>query len=266
LFLDNWKREELECLRDTGNAKSKRIWENGLPHYFVKPVPTDTVIVKEQFIRAKYEKKEFAVEPPKENSILPWKEGSLVKQGAVVKNWKKRHFILCGTLLLYFKKQKDTFAAGEIPLVDAMNVQATDETIEGRNLLFCITTPTRNFVIQAQSPREVWEWVQTLRNAIKYLCTPNLEGCLASTISIDKSLVTKLQNAVPIQKRKLNKKTFNNTFVGCSLVDYLICFSSLASRKDAAQVGQKLIEQGFIHNVTEFPTFTDDYSLYTFQK
>lgn len=35
---------------------------------------------------------------------LPQKDGYLVKKGEVVKNWKKRWFVLHGSLLCYFKK------------------------------------------------------------------------------------------------------------------------------------------------------------------
>jgi PH domain len=38
------------------------------------------------------------------------KDGWLVKQGAVVKNWKKRFFVLEGTTLHYFKRATDAYA------------------------------------------------------------------------------------------------------------------------------------------------------------
>ena len=35
---------------------------------------------------------------------MPSKDGYLVKKGEVVKNWKKRWFVLHGSVLCYFKK------------------------------------------------------------------------------------------------------------------------------------------------------------------
>lgn len=53
------------------------------------------------------------------SSKVPTKEGYLTKQGIVVKNWKKRWFVMEGTLLAYFKKPKDVFPAGYIVFKDA---------------------------------------------------------------------------------------------------------------------------------------------------
>jgi hypothetical protein len=35
---------------------------------------------------------------------MPSKDGYLIKKGEVVKNWKKRWFVLHGSLLCYYKK------------------------------------------------------------------------------------------------------------------------------------------------------------------
>jgi len=58
------------------------------------------------------------------------KEGFLVKQGIVRKNWKKRWFIMDGTLLYYFRKQKDPYPAGIIQFRDANNIDCVSEPIE----------------------------------------------------------------------------------------------------------------------------------------
>ncbi len=50
---------------------------------------------KEQFMKAKYERKEYHKDAKPVNTVnsecgLPCRTGYLTKQGAVVKNWKKR--------------------------------------------------------------------------------------------------------------------------------------------------------------------------------
>jgi len=90
LFLDNWKREELESMLDNGNSKSRQTWEGSLPSYFIKPTHSDSVPLKEQYIRSKYERKEYSQSNKHESYSLSYKkEGYLTKKGSVVKNWKK---------------------------------------------------------------------------------------------------------------------------------------------------------------------------------
>ena len=61
-------------MRELGNAKGNAIWEANLPPFYVRPTPEDSKcasssllavphlscsLFKEQFIKAKYERKEF---------------------------------------------------------------------------------------------------------------------------------------------------------------------------------------------------------------
>ena len=57
------------------------------------------------------------------------KEGFLIKQGATVKNWKRRYFALFPHSLVYFKHKGDASAAGEISLRAGGTVEIEDLNI-----------------------------------------------------------------------------------------------------------------------------------------
>lgn len=165
-------------MRDNGNFKSVGIWENHMPKHYQKPSPQDSVALKEQFIRAKYERKEFSTESknglfsyttfhlPIDVDVkegITFKEGFLTKKGNVVKNWKRRWFVLNGTVLSYYKKpkvlfisyifihDKDDFPAGQILVKDATHVDCLSESLDNKSFCFVVKTPQREFYISADS-------------------------------------------------------------------------------------------------------------------
>jgi len=265
LFLDNWKRDELEIMRDTGNTKSLAIWEANKPKCFVKPCLADSSILKENFIRAKYERKEYCADTKRESKDgLPQKEGYLTKRGIVVKNWKRRWFVQQGSLLLYYKKQSDPFPAGEILLNEATQIDCLAESVDNKAFCFVIKTPGREFFISADNGKEMYDWIQSMRAAKSCLNTTKPEGHSAADINV-KDIIAKISAGVPVGKRKLNKKTFLNAFFGVSLVDWLITYMEAKSRAEAVIVGQKLMDEGFVQSCTN-EKFSDGYSLYQFLK
>jgi len=267
LYLDNWKREELEFLRDNGNKKSLSVWEPHIPSYFVRPIPGDSIIFKEQFIRSKYELKEF--QTPQTATIksgeLPTKEGFLTKQGIVFKNWKKRWFVLTGTLLCYFRKQQDPFPKGMIQFSDARTIDCLMESIDNRANCFVVETPSRSFFITADSPRDMYEWVEALKSAKALLSRQDPNGSKASQIDV-KDLLSKISTAISIQKRKLRKKTYPNCFIGTTAVDWMMQNLGLESRDEGVILGNKLLQEGFIHNLTSTSFIDKSSAFYQFLK
>jgi len=135
MIIDNWKREELQSMKSIGNLKSKREWFCSVPLGFEPPIATDPVILKEYFIKAKYIRKLFQKEKDYTQYGLV-KQGLLVKQGNVVKNWKKRHFLLWGSLLYYCKNSKDAKPAGLIPLQEVTSIDCQNDPLEGKTHLY----------------------------------------------------------------------------------------------------------------------------------
>jgi hypothetical protein len=265
LFLDNWKREELEFIRDGGNIKSKSSWECNIPQFFIRPSPTDSTALKEQFIRSKYERKEYMGESKTEPFSLTYvKEGFLTKKGSVVKNWKRRWFVLYGTILSYYKKQKDPFPAGVILLKEATSIDCLSDPIDNKAYCFVIHTPNRDFFITAESGKEMFDWVQALKVAKFNYCSDKPTGKKATDFDV-KEVIPKLSNEISIQKRKLNSKTFPNCFIGSSAVDWMIEKLNIQSRNEAVELGKKLLSDEYIQSVSA-DSFKDDYTFYQFLK
>lgn len=125
--LDNWDRTQVSCMEENGNEKVRLVYEKHLPEYYRRPKQSDTKlvlveflefsmfsmfcsfstrVVREQFIRAKYERREFSKTLDTEYSKGDL-AGMLMKRGKEDGKFLPRKFILDhqeGTLK-YFVKQ-----------------------------------------------------------------------------------------------------------------------------------------------------------------
>jgi len=268
VFLDKWKKEELQLMLDTGNTKSKRIWESKMPPFYSKPTSIDSVLIKEQFIKYKYVKQEFRLESQNDLSKpVISKEGFLTKQGLVVKNWKKRWCVAGGTVISYYKKKGDNSPAGDIVFHNAKSIEVVNEPIKDRPYCICISTPNRNYLIQADTTEALFEWFQFLRSMKAYFNSEKGKEQSSQTIEdLDVRNITKqLSSGISIQKRKFNKKPFPNCFVGSAAVDWLFHNSALKNRNECKTFCQKLVSEGFIGCCTS-TNFEDSDCLYQFLK
>ncbi|XP_073691203.1 dual adapter for phosphotyrosine and 3-phosphotyrosine and 3-phosphoinositide [Garra rufa] len=102
-----------------------------------------------------------------ENDLVPnapalgTKEGYLVKQGAFIKNWKQRWFILNRNELKYFKDKMVVEPIRTLDLTECSAVQF-DYSQERVNC-FCLVFPERTFYLCAKSGAEADEWIKILR-------------------------------------------------------------------------------------------------------
>jgi hypothetical protein len=89
-------------------------------------------------------------------------EGSLVKRGAQVKNWKQRWFILKSDNLSYYEdmtaaRSDPSRPKGSISLVDSL-VTSDPE----RALGFKIVTPDRTYLLEALNDEDARKWVKAI--------------------------------------------------------------------------------------------------------
>ncbi|CAL8292045.1 dual adapter for phosphotyrosine and 3-phosphotyrosine and 3-phosphoinositide isoform X2 [Gadus morhua] len=92
---------------------------------------------------------------------LGTKEGYLVKQGAVVKNWKQRWFTLQRHELKYFK---DKMFEEPIRILDLRDCSAVQfDYSQDRVNCFCLVFPDRTFYLCAKTGVEADEWIKFLR-------------------------------------------------------------------------------------------------------
>uniref|UniRef100_A0A8B9D490 Dual adapter for phosphotyrosine and 3-phosphotyrosine and 3-phosphoinositide n=1 Tax=Anser cygnoides TaxID=8845 RepID=A0A8B9D490_ANSCY len=92
---------------------------------------------------------------------LGTKEGYLVKQGKIVKNWKTRWFTLHRNELKYFKDQTATEPIRALDLTECSAVQF-DYSQERVNC-FCLVFPLRTYYLCAKTGIEADEWIKILR-------------------------------------------------------------------------------------------------------
>ncbi|XP_040847918.1 pleckstrin homology domain-containing family A member 1 isoform X1 [Ochotona curzoniae] len=107
----------------------------------------------------------FTPKPHSDSAII--KAGYCVKQGAVMKNWKRRYFQLDENTIGYFKSELEKEPLRVIPLKDVHKVQECKQSdIMMRDNLFEIVTTSRTFYVQADSPEEMHSWIKAVSGAI----------------------------------------------------------------------------------------------------
>lgn len=95
------------------------------------------------------------------------KAGFCVKQGAVMKNWKRRYFLLDENALSYFKSDLEREPLRVIPLKEINKVQECKQSEPMmRDNLFELVTGYRTFYVQADSPEEMHSWIKAISGAI----------------------------------------------------------------------------------------------------
>ncbi|XP_074839985.1 arf-GAP with dual PH domain-containing protein 1-like isoform X6 [Carettochelys insculpta] len=106
LRMDHWDEAQVQFLEQHGNAAAKATYEAHIPIYYYQPTHADCQVLREQWIRAKYERKEFT-EPERQllysNGL---KEGLLWKRGRDNGQFLPRKFLLSERdgCLKYFAK------------------------------------------------------------------------------------------------------------------------------------------------------------------
>lgn len=107
----------------------------------------------------------FTPKPPQDSAVI--KAGYCVKQGAVMKNWKRRYFQLDENTIGYFKSELEKEPLRVIPLKEVHKVQECKQSdIMMRDNLFEIVTTSRTFYVQADSPEEMHSWIKAVSGAI----------------------------------------------------------------------------------------------------
>ncbi|XP_060951354.1 pleckstrin homology domain-containing family A member 1-like [Limanda limanda] len=95
------------------------------------------------------------------------KAGYCVKQGAVMKTWKRRYFMLEENALSYYKSDQEREALRVIALKEIHKVQECKQSEPMmRDNLFEMVTSSRTFYIQADSPEDMHSWIKAVSGAI----------------------------------------------------------------------------------------------------
>lgn len=103
--------------------------------------------------------------PQEQEQVI--KAGYCVKQGAVMKSWKRRYFMLEENGLSYYKSDLEKEPLRVIPLKEIHKAQECKQSDSMmRDNLFELVTTSRTFFIQSDSPEEMHSWIKAISGAI----------------------------------------------------------------------------------------------------
>ncbi|XP_044515893.1 pleckstrin-2 [Gracilinanus agilis] len=187
------------------------------------------------------------------------KEGFLVKRGHIVHNWKVRWFVLRQNTLLYYKLaggRKETSPKGQI-LLDGCTITCPCLEYESRPLLIKLRTRTStDYFLEACSREERDAWAFEITGAIhagqpgkvQQLHIMKNSFQLPSHISLH-DIIDKMHDSSCGIRPSPNMEqgsTYKKTFLGSSLVDWLISSHFAASRIEAVTLASMLMEENFL--------------------
>ncbi|CAG12513.1 unnamed protein product, partial [Tetraodon nigroviridis] len=192
LNLSHWEDHELQLMAENGNQLTKSKYEAAVPVYYYKPTLKDCRVLREQWIRAKYERKEFT-EPAKSFTYeeggrgsthadasrsahvltsMRWspaetRDGMLMKRGRDNGQFLSRRFVLSereGTLK-YFTKY-DAKEPKAIIKIDSVNATFQPEKIgnpNGLQITYLKENSTRSIFVYHDSGKVIVDWFNAIR-------------------------------------------------------------------------------------------------------
>ncbi|KAM3920887.1 arf-GAP with dual PH domain-containing protein 2 [Leptodactylus fuscus] len=214
--LDYMEHDLIQFMRRHGNKKSREEFEAFVPPFYYRPTEKDCRVLREQWIRAKYERREF-VSDVKSPYSVDYKEGFLWKKGRDNGQYLKRLFIFSESegLLKYYTKDKRMGPKGMFP-IKSLNAMFQCEKMKHEHGLeiTCVRDGrTRSIYVYHEDGAEIVTWYNVLRSArFNYLKkmfpdTPELELIPKITRCYMKSGY--MEKTGPTQKETFKKRWFN---------------------------------------------------------
>uniref|UniRef100_A0A8C4LTG8 ArfGAP with dual PH domains 2 n=1 Tax=Equus asinus asinus TaxID=83772 RepID=A0A8C4LTG8_EQUAS len=173
--LDFWDDSIVEFMTHNGNLRVKAKYEARVPAFYYIPQANDCLVLKEQWIRAKYERQEFmadgkTISPPGN------REGFLWKRGRDNAQFLRRRFVLLARegLLKYYTKEE---GKGPKAVISIKDLNATFQTEKignphGLQITYSREGHIRNLFVYHESGKEIVDWFNALRAArLQYLKT-----------------------------------------------------------------------------------------------
>ncbi|XP_071246432.1 arf-GAP with dual PH domain-containing protein 2-like [Salvelinus alpinus] len=167
--LDFWDDSLVEFMKTRGNAAANAFYEKCVPPFYYRPQEKDCVVLKDQWIRAKYERREFTGE---NNSLQQGYcsglyEGILWKKGKDNKQFLKRRFLLSETdlTLRYFTKEDSKKPKAVISMKD-LNAVFQPEKIghaHGLQISYLEEERTRNLFVYHDNSQEIVSCFNAIR-------------------------------------------------------------------------------------------------------
>ncbi|XP_056263200.1 arf-GAP with dual PH domain-containing protein 1 isoform X2 [Pseudoliparis swirei] len=217
--LDFWEDELVEFMKSNGNDIARARFEKAVPAYYYRPQEHDCAVLKEQWIRAKYERLEFTGETkyPPISYTTGFYEGELWKKGKENTQFLKRKFVLSERdfTLTYYNKKDESKGPKAIISIRDLNATFQPEKIghpQGLQISYQEGAHTRNLYVYHKSSEVIVTWFNAIRAArYAYLKTAYPTGS-------DEELIPKItrnylkegymEKTGPLQKEQFKKRWF----------------------------------------------------------
>ncbi|XP_006270296.1 arf-GAP with dual PH domain-containing protein 1 [Alligator mississippiensis] len=168
LRMDHWEVAQVQFLAQHGNGVGKATYEAHIPIYYYQPTYADCQVLREQWIRSKYEWKDFT-EPGRYVLYSDGlKEGILWKRGRDNGQFLPRKFILSEKdgCLKYFIKQdaKEPKINIKIDVINATFQPAKVGNPNGLQITYLKDNKTRNIFVYHENGKEIVDWFNAIRS------------------------------------------------------------------------------------------------------
>ncbi|KAM9296631.1 arf-GAP with dual PH domain-containing protein 2 [Gastrophryne carolinensis] len=213
--LDYLGHDLMEFMRNCGNEKAKEKFEACVPPFYYRPTESDCSVLKEQWIRAKYERQEFT--RGKESLYaIDYKEGFLWKKGRDNIQFMKRLFVYSENegVLKYYTREKKFGPKAMFP-IQTLNTMFQVEKIghsHGLEITCVQDGRTRSIYVYHRDGKEIVTWYNVLRYArFKYLKSVFPEAPEAELIPKITRSYTKtgyMEKTGPTQREAFKKRWF----------------------------------------------------------
>ncbi|XP_061233262.1 arf-GAP with dual PH domain-containing protein 2 isoform X1 [Neopsephotus bourkii] len=169
LRLDFWENDLIEFMKKHGNLCAKAKYEAKVPPYYYIPQFCDCLVLKEQWIRAKYEREEFvATRVCQDPCSAGSREGFLWKRGRENRHFRKRRFLLSareGVMKYYTKEFGGPKAIISIENLNAMFQTDKIQHAHGLQITYNTDGQRRNLFVYHESGKEIVDWFNAIRAA-----------------------------------------------------------------------------------------------------
>ncbi|KAF6280409.1 ArfGAP with dual PH domains 1 [Rhinolophus ferrumequinum] len=167
--LDTWEEPQVEFMALHGNDAARAAYESQVPSFHYRPTFSDCHLLREQWIRAKYERQEFTNPERQEPYSAGYREGFLWKRGRDNGQFLSRKFVLTERegALKYFNRNdaKEPKAIMKIEHLNATFQPAKIGHPHGLQITYLRDNSTRNIFTYHEDGKEMVHWFNALRAA-----------------------------------------------------------------------------------------------------
>ncbi|XP_062508133.1 arf-GAP with dual PH domain-containing protein 1-like isoform X2 [Corticium candelabrum] len=219
ILLDNWTDDEVAIMMEKGNLKVNDTLEANYHAAFKRPKSEkDVRVLRDQWVIAKYQRKEFCAGAEKPAYMSGHKRGFLYKKAKERVEWKPRLFELSekGNYLRYFEKEQDAEPCGSLPLTELNAVLVDDIVSHPNGMVLMFYKPredcVRNIYVYAEKGPDIVEWFLAIRHSRANLLGLYQAGLNEQQLSLKMSRdfvkAGILWKTGPDMKTKMNKRWF----------------------------------------------------------